>query len=51
MSRQQSLDAERTALNAQIDHYNELVDQLTALDADYADLYQSLDSTDPPGGP
>jgi cell division protein FtsB len=48
VARQESLDAERTALNAQIDHYNELVDQLTALDADYADLYQSLDSTDPP---
>lgn len=51
VARQQALDEERTALNAQIDHYNELVDQLTALDADYADLYQGLDSTDPPSGP
>jgi len=50
MARQAALEAERTALNAQIDHYNELVDQLTALDADYADLYQGLDSTDPPTG-
>ena len=48
VARQESLEAERSALNAQIDHYNELVDQLTALDAYYADLYQGLDSTDPP---
>jgi hypothetical protein len=48
VQRQADLEAERVALNAQVDHYNELVDQLTALDADYADLYQSLDSTDPP---
>jgi cell division protein FtsB len=51
VARQEALETERTALNAQIDHYNELVDQLTALDADYADLYQGLDSTDPPAGP
>jgi hypothetical protein len=48
VARQKALEAERDALNAQIDHYNELVDQLTALDADYADLYQGLDSTAPP---
>jgi hypothetical protein len=48
VARQQALDAERTSLNAEIDRYNALLDQLTALDADYADLYQSLDSTDPP---
>lgn len=50
VARQKALENERAALNAQIDHYNELVDQLTALDADYADLYQGLDSTAPPGG-
>jgi hypothetical protein len=47
-ARQSQLETERAALNAQIDQYNALVDQLTALDADYADLYQGLDSTDPP---
>jgi hypothetical protein len=50
VTRQKNLETERTALNAQVDHYNDLVDQLTTLDADYADLYQSLDSTDPPSG-
>ncbi|CAN5485277.1 hypothetical protein BH09ACT4_BH09ACT4_02260 [soil metagenome] len=48
VKRQHDLEAERAALNAKVDTYNKLVDQLTALDADYADLYQSLDSTDPP---
>ena len=47
-ARQSALETERAALNAQIDEYNALVDQLTALDASYADLYQGLDSTDPP---
>ncbi|MEO8261044.1 MAG: hypothetical protein ABI566_00630 [Pseudolysinimonas sp.] len=47
-ARQSALETERAALNAQIDEYNGLVDQLTALDASYADLYQGLDSTDPP---
>jgi hypothetical protein len=51
VARQKKLETERTELNAQVDHYNDLVAQLTALDADYADLYQSLDSTDaPPAG-
>jgi cell division protein FtsB len=50
VARQRALEQERTALNAQIDEYNALVDQLTALDADYADLYQGLDSTAPPAG-
>lgn len=50
VARQSALETERAALNAQIDQYNALVDQLTALDADYADLYQGLDSTDPPSG-
>jgi hypothetical protein len=49
LARQRALEAERTELNAQVDRYNELLDQLTALDADYADLYQSLDSTAAPG--
>jgi hypothetical protein len=50
VARQKALEQERTTLNAQIDEYNALVDQLTALDADYADLYQGLDSTAPPTG-
>ncbi|HEV7742534.1 MAG TPA: hypothetical protein VGO65_08940, partial [Pseudolysinimonas sp.] len=50
VARQAKLEADRTALNEQVDHYNELVDQLTALDADYADLYHGLDSTAPPSG-
>ena len=50
VQRQQQLDADRKALNAKVDEYNGLVDQLTALDADYADLYHSLDSTAPPPG-
>jgi hypothetical protein len=50
VARQQRLEQERTALNARIDEYNDLVDQLTALDADYADLYQGLDSTAPSAG-
>lgn len=50
VARQQELDAEQQALNELIDEYNDLLDQLTALDADYADLYESLDSTTPPPG-
>ncbi len=50
VARQQALEKERADLNARIDEYNGLVDQLTALDADYADLYQGLDSTAPPTG-
>lgn len=38
------LDAEFAALDAEIARYNDLVAQLTALDADYADLYSALDS-------
>jgi hypothetical protein len=48
VARQQALERERAELNRMIDDYNGLVDELTALDADYADLYQSLDSTAPP---
>jgi hypothetical protein len=48
IARQDAAEAERLALNAQIDEYNTRVDELTALDADYADLYQQLDSTNPP---
>jgi cell division protein FtsB len=50
VARQEQLQQERSELNARIDEYNDLVDQLTALDADYADLYQGLDSTAPPAG-
>jgi hypothetical protein len=46
VSRGAALDAEGDALDAEIDRYNGLVDQLTALDADYADLYSALDSND-----
>lgn len=50
VTRQEQLQQERSELNARIDEYNDLVDQLTAIDADYADLYQGLDSTAPPAG-
>lgn len=50
VARQQQLDRDREALNTKVDDYNALVEQLTALDADYADLYGSLDSTAPPPG-
>lgn len=40
------LDAEYAAIDTQIAYYNGLVAQLTALDADYADLYSALDSSD-----
>ena len=48
LARQRDLEAEQEALNALIDEYNDVVAELTALDADYADLYQSLDSTSGP---
>ncbi len=48
VARQDALMAELTTLNTDIAAYNVLVDQLVALDADYADLYQQLDSTNPP---
>lgn len=46
IARGNALDAESAALDAEILRYNGLVDQLTALDADYADLYSALDSND-----
>jgi hypothetical protein len=46
VSRGAALDAEGAALDAEIDRYNGLVEQLTALDADYAELYSALDSHD-----
>jgi hypothetical protein len=46
VSRGNALDAEGAALDAEITRYNGLVDQLTALDADYADLYSALDPSD-----
>jgi prefoldin subunit 5 len=48
VARGDELEQKRKALNTQIDKYNKLVDQLTSLDADYADLYHSLDSTGAP---
>ena len=44
-----ALDAEVAALNAEVARYNGLVEQLTALDADYAELYSALDPTADPG--
>ncbi|WP_309708446.1 hypothetical protein [Pseudolysinimonas sp.] len=46
IARSNALDAEAAALDAEIARYNGLVEQLTALDADYADLYSALDSND-----
>jgi cell division protein FtsB len=46
VARGAALDAEFAALDAEITRYNGLVAQLTALDADYADLYSALDSSD-----
>jgi hypothetical protein len=46
VARGDALDAEGAALDAEITRYNGLVDQLTALDADYADLYSALDPSD-----
>lgn len=46
LARGDALDAERLAVDAEVLHYNGLVAQLTALDADYADLYSALDSSD-----
>lgn len=46
VSRGTALDAEAAALDAEIARYNDLVAQLTALDADYADLYSALDPSD-----
>ena len=47
-SRGAALDVEVAAINAEVDRYNGLVEQLTALDADYADLYSALDPSDDP---
>jgi hypothetical protein len=46
VSRGAALDREGDALDDEIDRYNGLVEELTALDADYADLYSALDSND-----
>lgn len=46
IARGESLDAQGAALDAEIDRYNGLVERLTALDADYADLYSALDPSD-----
>jgi cell division protein FtsB len=46
VARGAALDAEFAALDTEITRYNGLVAQLTALDADYADLYSALDSSD-----
>lgn len=45
VARSDASAAEYDAIDAQIASYNDLVAQLTALDASYADLYRALDST------
>jgi hypothetical protein len=51
VARSDALDAESVAINGEVERYNALVAELEALDADYADLYESLDSTDAPADP
>lgn len=46
VDRSERLEAERTAIDRQIAHYNDLVAELTELDADYAELYSALDARD-----
>ena len=46
VARGDALDAEYAAIDAEIIRYNGLVEQLTALDEDYAELYSALDSSD-----
>jgi hypothetical protein len=46
VARGDALDREYDAIDEQIDYYNGLVAELTALDEDYADLYSALDSSD-----
>src|SRR5690606_23962866 len=48
VTRGAGLDAEAAALHDQVAHYNGLIAQLTALDADYAELYSALDATADP---
>ncbi|TXK17300.1 hypothetical protein [Homoserinibacter sp. GY 40078] len=48
LARGDDLEAERLALNADVDAYNEKVAELQALDADRADLYAQLDSRKAP---
>lgn len=48
VARGQQLDAEVAAINEQVAYYNGLIEQLTALDADYAELYSALDPTADP---
>jgi len=50
LARSDELDRAREALNADVERYNAMVAELGGLDADYADLYSSLDSTAAPGG-
>jgi cell division protein FtsB len=46
VARGDALDKRGDAIDAEIKRYNALVEELTALDADYADLYSALDSND-----
>lgn len=48
VARGDALDTEVAAINEQVARYNALVEQLTSLDADYAELYSALDPTDDP---
>lgn len=46
VARGDALDARQERLQADIAAFNALVEELTALDADYADLYSALDPSD-----
>lgn len=48
VARSSALEADVAAINADIERYNRLGDELAALDADYAELYESLDATPSP---
>lgn len=45
IAEQARLEEERTALNAEVERYNEMLGELRELDENRADLYSSLDST------
>lgn len=48
VARSERLAADAASIDADIVRYNTLVDELAALDADVADLYESLDATPAP---
>ncbi len=48
LARRDSLEADRVRLNADVDAYNAKIEELTALDAQRAELYSQLDSRSAP---